>query len=242
MPILTGAGKRNRDFTIQIPLTDQSGNVVQRSNPIILAPRYTDSSTAHTKTFTGSGDYADPSYHNVSGSGWSYDFIFQWPGGGGWYNYTYDTNSGRRGGSSTPSNSTALNDYGVRMSLYADLAIGNSPHPAVGTSYAHMAILHNQHGAYFSLQYTSPPPVDYTHARTWPDEGYHNMKLSGQKYGASHDYRQWFCLADCQVRGDNSTSFLRFINWGGDSNSTVGIYGLTLLMHGITGASSSSES
>lgn len=243
MSVLTGTGKRLRDFTLQIPILDQSNNPVGRHNPITLVPRYTDSSTAHTKTFTAAGDYADSSSHNVSGSGWSYDFKVDWPGPGAWYNYTYQTTHGQRGSSGSPNNGTSLGDYGAYMSVYADLAIGSSPHPGIGTSYAHMSILYNQHGAYFPLQYTSPPPVDYTQARTWPEQSSagQNFKVAGQKYSTTHDYRQWFCLGDVQTWYGNSTSYLRFINWGGNSNSTVGIYGLTILIHGVAGASSGAD-
>lgn len=243
MGLLLSTGKNKKDFVIDVPLLDQSNNPVGQHNPISIMPRYTDSSTAHSKTFSASGDYADSSNHNSSGSGWSYDFkVDMNSSGGAWYNYTYDTNSGRRGSSSTPSHGTSLNDFGSYVSLYADIAVGDGPHPGVGTNYAHIALIHNAAGAYFQYQYTSPPPVNYTHARTWPDTGHHNIKIAGQNYG-SHAYRQWFCLADMQSWAANNMNTLRIINWGGgaSSKSRIEIHGIKLLIHGMTGANSGAD-
>lgn len=245
MGILTSAAKNKRDFQIQVPLLTASGEPIGWENRITILPRYTDSSTAHTKTFTAAGDYADSSNHNVSGSGWSYDIKVDWnSSGSGWYNYTYDTGSGRRGSSSSPSNGTSLFDYGAFVSLYLDMGIGDGPHPGVGTNYCHMSVLYNQAGAYNQLQYTASPTPDYTQARTFPDHstGAQNIKLSGQHYGA-HQYRQYFCLADVQSWGGAGTSYLRFINHGGGGNSTskLVIAGGALIIHGVSGASSGAD-
>jgi hypothetical protein len=243
MAIKGGADKNLRDFTLQVPLLDQGNAPIGHHNPIILEPRYTDGSTAANKTFTADGDYADASNHNSKTTGWSYDLKLDWANSGQeWYNYTYDTNSGRRGSSSSPSNATSLDDYGNYISLYMDLAIGTGPHPGVGTAYAHMAILQDAAGGYFAYQYTAPPPVNYTQARTFPDQGHHNIKLAGQNYG-EHHYRQWFCLADVQSWTASNAGTLRFINWGGGSitYSRVTIRGGAFLIHGKAGASSGAD-
>jgi len=243
--ILTSAAKNKRDFQLQVPLLTASGDPLGWENKVVLVPRYTDSSTAHSKTFTASGDYTDPSNHNVSGSGWSYDIKVDWnSSGAAWYNYTYDTGSGRRGSSGSPSNGTSLNDYGTYVSLYLDLGIGDGPHPGVGTNYCHMSVLYNQAGAYHALYYTASPTPDYTQARTFPDHSSaaQNIKLSGQHYGA-HQYRQYFCLADVQSWGGSGTSYLRFINHGGagSSNSKLVIAGGALIIHGMSGANSGAD-
>jgi len=243
MPVRSGSNKEYTDFQLLIPLCDTSGNVVTWDNYVEIEPRYTDGTTAPSKTFSSSGDYADPTNHDVSGSGWSYDFRLNYmnPGGNAWYNYTYDTNSGRRGNSSTPDNGTSLQDFGEYASLYLDMHIGTSPHPGTGTSYAHISILHNQFGAYYAYQYTSPPPVNYTQARTsFPVNAAsgQNIKVAGQNYGRA--YSQNFCIADIQAWGWNNVRTLRFINHGGGAASTsrVTITGGQLIIHGKTGASS----
>lgn len=240
MAILSNKNTRQRDFALQVPLMTSNNEPLGWQNRIALIPRYTDSSTAHTKVFTAASDYADPNNHDVSGAGWSCDIKVDWnSSGSSWYNYTYDTLSGRRGSSDAPNNGTALQDSGVYVSLYLDLAIGDGPHPGVGTNYCHMSVLYNQAGAHHQLYYTGIPTPDYTHARTFPDHslGAQNIKLSGQNYGA-HQYRQYFCLADTQSWGGAGTSFLRFINHGGGSHSTskLTIAGGAILIHGRGGA------
>lgn len=243
MAIILATGKKQRDIQLQVPLLDQSNNPIGWQNRIAVLPRYTDSSTAHSKTFSSSGDYADSSNHNTSGSGWSYDLKVDWnSSGAAWYNYTYDTNSGRRGSSGSPNNGTSLNDYGLYVSLYLDIGVGDGPHPGLGTNYAHFCILYNQAGAYQALQYTNSPTPNYTEARTFPDHGYHNWKISGQHYGA-HQYRQYFCLADVQSWGGSATSYLRIINHGGGANSKskLTIAGGALIIHGMAGANSGAD-
>lgn len=239
MALLTSTGKRLRDFSIQVPVLDQSNNLVGLHNKVTLVPRYTDASTAHTKTFTTAGDYSDSSYHNASGSGWSYDFKIDWPiNSGAGYNYTYDTYDGRRGSANSPTGATALNDYGTYISLYLDLAIGQAPHPGVGVSYAHMAMLVNAHGAYNPYNLGGPAP-DYTSPNTFPSVGVHNVKVSGQNYNA-HLYRQWFCWCDTISSARSNSDILRIINWGGSSAaySQVQVAGIGLILHGMGGANS----
>ena len=114
MAILLGTGKKQRDMQIQVPCLDQNNNEISNANQIILEPRYTDGTTAASKTFTTSGDYADASNHNSATTGWSYDVKLNWMNSGyAWYNYTYDTNSGRRGSSGSPncfSNANAISN------------------------------------------------------------------------------------------------------------------------------------
>lgn len=245
MGILTSQAKNKRDIQIQIPLLNSSNEIISHHNRHTISPRYTTGTTASTKTFSAASDYADPSNHNTSGSGWSADFkVDVNSSGAAWYNYTYDTGSGRRGSSSSPSNATSLNDYGTYVSLYLDLAIGDGPHPGVGTNYCHMSILYNQAGAYHQLYYTGSPTPNYTQARTFPDHstGNQNIKLSGQNYGA-HQYRQWFCLADVQNWGGAGTSYFRIINHGGGaaSKSKLIVAGAALIIHGMTGANSGAD-
>ena len=124
MAILSNKNTRQRDFALQVPLMTSNNEPLGWQNRIALIPRYTDSSTAHTKVFTAASDYADPNNHDVSGAGWSCDIKVDWnSSGSSWYNYTYDTLSGRRGSSDAPNNGTALQDSGVYVSLYLDLAI-----------------------------------------------------------------------------------------------------------------------
>ena len=239
MPLLSNNGKRMNTFDLQIDLHDQSNNIVTRSNAIKMTPRYTNASTAAAKTFSAGGDYADSSSHNSSTTGWSYDLkVPVAPSGGAWYNQTYGDGAGRRGSSSSSSHSTSINDFGTYASLYMDLAVGENPHPGYGAAagISHIAMLYDAAGAYFGYQYTSPPPVNYTHARTWFDTSTdaQNIKISGQNYGGGtvHNYRQWFCMGDRQSWAHNNVQHLRFINWGPNN---VYIHSAKLILHGQHG-------
>ena len=245
MAIKASTDKEFRDFNLVSQLCDISGNPVTWANPIFILPRYTNGSTAHTKTFSAAADYADGTNHNVSSSGWSYDFemIEMPPTPGAWYNYTYDTNGGRRGSSSSPSNGTPLNDYGSMMSLYMDIHVGDGPHPGVGTNYAHIALLVNQYGAHHQYQY-SGASVNYTQARTVFENasGNQNIKISGQNY-SSRFYSQIFCLGNFQSASFSGGRFLRLINHGGGASnrSRVTVTGGQLIIHGRTGTSSATD-
>ena len=245
MAIKASTDKEFRDFNLVSQLCDISGNPVTWANPIFILPRYTNGSTAHTKTFSAAADYADGTNHNVSSSGWSYDFemIEMPPTPGAWYNYTYDTNGGRRGSSSSPSNGTPLNDYGTMMSLYMDIHVGDGPHPGIGARYAHIAFLINQYGAHHQYQY-SGATVNYAQARTFFDlsAGNQNIKISGQNY-SSRLYSQIFCMGNFQSASNSGGRFLRLVNHGGlaANKSRVCVTGGQLIIHGRTGTSSQTD-
>lgn len=245
MAILGSTGRRHFPFGLQIDLADQSGTVISRDNAIKMTPRSTTASTSAGYVFDSSDDYADASNHNSATTGWSYDLKIDCaPSAAPWYNQTYGGGAGRRGSSSTSSNSTSLNDFGSYASLYMDLAVGESPHPGYGAAagIAHIALLQNAAGAYFAFQYTSPPPVNYTHARTLFEStaANQNIKISGQNYGGgtSHNYRQWFCFGDRQTWSTSNAQVIRFINWGPNN---VYIHSAKLIIHGMAGASSGTD-
>ena len=242
MGIKSNQDKHFQDFNLVSQLCDTSGNPVTWDNRVEIMPRYTSGTTAHTKTFSAAGDYSDASNHNTSGSGWSYDFrmVQMPPTPSPWYNYTYDTNSGRRSG---PTNATALNDHGSTMSLYMDIHVGDGPHPGIGTNYAHIALLTQQYGAHHQYQY-SGASVNYTQARTIFEftSGNQNVKISGQNYG-TRLYSQIFCMGERQSANYSGGRFLRLINWGGAVSqfSRVTVTGGQLIIHGRSGNSSSTD-
>tara|TARA_Y100000004_G_C8841440_1_gene380689 strand:+ start:115 stop:858 length:744 start_codon:yes stop_codon:yes gene_type:complete len=246
MPLRASTGKQLRDFNLVSPLCDAQGNVVSKQNKITIMPRYTSGTTASTKTFSASSDYSDSSNHNVSGSGWSYDFKMDEMciAPGGWYNYTYDTNSGRRGSSSSPNNGTMLNDHGNCMSLYMEIHVGNAPHPGVGNAYAHIALIINQFGAYHQYHHGGPSAV-YTTPRTLFDAhtgAATNTKISGQNYGTQH-YRQIFSLGEMQNASQAGCDTLRFINWGGGASSVSQcvVTGGQFIIHGRGGSNTGAD-
>jgi hypothetical protein len=125
-----------------------------------------------------------------------------------------------------------------------DLAVGESPHPGFGSAggISHIAMIQDASGAYFGFQYTSPPPVNYSHARTLFENTTANMniKISGQNYGGgkAHLYRQWFCFGDRQSWASHNVNSIRFFNWGPNN---VYIHGAKFILHGKTGASSGAD-
>lgn len=241
----SGSDKAADSFALPSFLCDNSYNRLTYNNRIEVLPRYTDNSTAASKTFTAAGDYADPTNHSTSGQGWSYDFkvgdfaIAPGP----WYNYTYDTGSGRRGGSSSPSNATALNDHGSRVSLFLELHVGDGPHPGVGTNYAHISLLIDGFGAHHHYQY-SGQPVNYSQPRTLFDHSTanQNIKIAGQNYGPSY-YSQIFCLGSFQSFSAANVKTIRLINHGGGPNgkSKVIVAGGCFLIHGFGGTASTQD-
>jgi hypothetical protein len=253
MAILSNHSKRHQGFSLTVPLRRSDGSPCHwvgtnsmdvsstnnRGGVVQIEPRYTDDSTAASKTFTAASDYADASNHNNNGVGWSHDFKI-WdmpPAPNPWYNYTYDTGGGRRGTGSAPDRGTALADAGYQVSLYVDMHIGEGPHPTVGNQYAHIALLVDAYGAHHHYQY-SGASANYTQARTIFEHsaGNQNIKVAGQNYGSEY-YSQIFCLGDFQNWQAANVRNLRFINWGGGNTSAsrVTIAGIQLVIHGKTG-------
>ena len=245
MAILGSTGRRLFPFSLQIDLAHQDGTVISRDNAIKMTPRSTTASTSAGYVFDSSDDYADASNHNSATTGWSYDLKIDCaPSANPWYNQTYGGGAGRRGSSSSSSHATSLNDFGSYASLYMDLGVGESPHPGYGAAngISHIALLHNASGAYYQYQYTSPPPVNYTQARTLFEStvANQNIKISGQNYGSGTNnlYRQWFCFADRQTWSVANAQNIRFINWGPNN---VYIHSAKLILHGMTGHSSGTD-
>jgi len=241
----SGGNKSASQFALPSFLCDNAYNRLTWNNRIVVLPRYTDNSTAASKTFTSAGDYADPTNHNSSGQGWSYDFKMGdfAVAPGGWYNYTYNTGSGRRGASSAPSNGTPLNEHGNRVSLFLELHVGDAPHPGVGTNYAHISLLQDGFGAHHAYQF-SGAQVNYSQPRTVFDYSTENqnIKISGQNYGPSY-YSQIFCLASFQNYSAANVKTIRMINHGGGPNgkSKVTVAGGCFLMHGHGGKASTQD-
>ena len=245
MPLKTSTGKNLRDFNLVSMLCDSSGNPITRQNKATLYPRYTDNSTAASKTMSASGDYADPTNHS-NNSGWSYDFYLSQmpPTPSGWYNYTYQTTHGMRGGSSSPNNGTMLNDHGNMVSLYMDIHIGDGPHPGVGTNYAHISLLINQYGAYHQWHHGGPSPV-YTTPRTMFEalaSGNENLKIAGQNY-STQLYSQIFSMGEMQNFSQSGGKFLRMINHGGGASnkSRITVCGGQLIIHGRSGSNNAAD-
>jgi hypothetical protein len=197
-----------------------------------IYPRY-NNSTANTFTFTSSEDYA-PAAAIGGGNNAYADFAFQVnPGNASWYNQVWDNNVGRRIGTAT-----ALGDL-TRVSLYANIDVGNAPHPGERYASTFLAILNNSPGAYHQFQTTGDPTPNYSQPRTFLDNNaMARFEISGQNYAAGA-YNSWRCLCHWQVWASANTTILRIINLGGlsDARSMIVIRGLCLIMHAKTGAS-----
>jgi hypothetical protein len=233
MAILSSSGLPIGFMQIPIPIV-QHGAV--NVGTITLNPRY-NNSTADTKLFNSGGDYVPGA---AAGGNAYVDLILpMFPHHGTWYNNTHDSNSGRRSGNA----GTAIGDIG-KVSLWAQLGVGDSPHPGFNYSYAHLAMLHNAAGAYHSFIRTGAPTPDYTEPRTL-DGGnslgsFANFRVSGQYY-AGGAYGGWYCLAN-HVNGlFGNSDTLRIINLGGntDERSRLRIIDLVYILHGKLGTTGS---
>jgi hypothetical protein len=231
MSVLTSAGKPKYDFSIQIDLTSTVATFSPTgSSTVYINPRYTNQSTADAFTWSSSGDYAPAA---AAGGNAYYDFwCAHTPAQGNWYNYTYDTNAGRRGSSGSPDNGTPISDRG-RASLWADISVANAPHPGVGVAQTNLAIIMGGYGAYNFWDYGGPPSDPSSPRVLFDDSGFRNFKISGQNYG-NIQYNQWFCLGHYQNSGMNNVRTIRVINIGGQ---VIGIKSLILLLHGVGGMS-----
>lgn len=221
--------------SLPIGLMDLQVNLVQHSPTIVgtitIDPRYNDS-TADSFSFTSSGDYAPAA---ASGNGNAYYDIDlpMFTHSTNWYNYTHDNNSGRRSSSSA----TAISDLN-RVSIWAQLGVGDSPHPGYDYSYTHMAILKNHPGAHHQYVTTGSPTPNYSEPRTLRDGdlNFANFRVSGQYYG-SGAYGGWYCLANYQSNICNTATTIRIINLGGntDARSRLRIIDMVFLIHGRMG-------
>jgi len=231
MGILSSSGLPMGLMQIPIPIVQHAAINV---GTITINPRYNDS-TAHTALFDSSDDYAPSA---ASGGNAYVDIALpMFPHHSSWYNKVHDSNYGRRTGAGT-----AIDDIG-RVSLWAQLGVGDSPHPGEDYSYAHVAMLMNQAGAYHSYITTGAPTPNYNEPRTLGGGGnslgsFANFKVSGQYYGGGA-YGGWYCLANYSGGLFGSSDTLRVINWGGnsDARSRLRIVDMVYILHGKLGTS-----
>ncbi len=229
MGIISSSGLPIGFMQIQIPIVEHAATTV---GTITLNPRYNDS-TADTKLFNSSGDYAPGAA--AGGNAYVDLALPMFPHHGTWYNNTHDSNSGRRNGNA----GTAIGDIG-RVSLWAQLGVGDSPHPGFDYSYTRVAMLRNAAGAYHSFIRTGSPTPDYTEPRTLDGSNslntFANFKVSGQFY-AGGAYGGWYCLANHVSGLFESSDTIRIINLGGntDARSRLRIIDLVYIIHGRLG-------
>ena len=229
MAILSSSSLPIEYMQIPIPIVQHGAANI---GTITVNPRYNDS-TADTKLFSSAGDYTPAAA--AGGNAYVDITLPMFPHHGNWYNNTHDSNSGRRNGNST----TAISDIG-KVSLWAQLGIGDSPHPGFDYSYTRVAMLMNQAGAYNSFQTTNSPSPNYAEPRTLDGANslntFANLHLSGQYY-AGGAYGGWYCLAN-HVNGlFGSSDMIRIINLGGntDARSRLRIIDLVYIIHGRLG-------
>lgn len=227
MGVLSSSGLPIQSTNLQVNLVQHSSTVV---GTITLNPRWNDS-TADSFSFSSSGDYAPAA---AGGGNAYYDIdLPMFTHTTNWYNYTHDSNVGRRLNSSA----TAISDIN-RASIWAQLGVGDNPHPGYDYSYTRLAILKNHPGAYHQYQTTGVPTPNYSEPRTLRDGdlSFANFKVSGQYY-ASGAYGGWYCLANYISNICNTATTIRIINLGGntDARSRLRIIDLVMILHGRLG-------
>jgi hypothetical protein len=228
MAILSSSSLPIGFMQIPIPIVQHASATI---GTITLNPRYNDS-TADTKLFSSAGDYTPA----AAGGGSAYVDISlpMFPHHSTWYNNLHDTNSGRRSNAGT-----AIGDLG-KVSLWAQLGVGDSPHPGYNYSYAHVAMLTNGAGAYNAFQTTNSPSPNYAEPRTLDGANslntFANFRVSGQYY-AGGAYGGWYCLANYTNGLFGNSDMIRIINLGGntDARSRLRIIDLVYILHGKLG-------
>jgi len=230
MGVLSSSGLPIELMQIPVPIVQHASINV---GTITINPRYNDS-TAHTALFDSADDYAPSA---ASGGNAYIDIALpMFPHHGSWYNKVHDSNNGRRTG-----NGTAISDIG-RVSIWAQLGVGDSPHPGEDYAYAHIALLCNAAGAYHQYITTGAPSPNYNEPRTLGQGNslgsFANFKVSGQYYGAGA-YGGWYCLANYSSGLFGNSDTLRVINWGGssDARSRLRIVDMVYILHGKLGTS-----
>ena len=229
MAILTSTGLPLESMQLQVTMVNRTPPVT----PVTIYPRY-NNSTANTKTFSASGDYAPAAA--VGGGNLAYhDFnLTNYCHTTNWYNYVHDNDAGRRNGTET-----AISDIN-RASIYAQIQVGDYPHPGVGASKTRLAMLYNQAGAYHALITTGSATPNYAEPRVLGGNtaAFENFQVSGQNYSQG-SYGAWYCLANYIPNIVGSTHYIRIINLGGDvdARSKVIFNGLIIVLHGENGQS-----
>lgn len=230
MAVLSSSGLPIGFMQIPIPIVQHAATTV---GTITINPRY-NNSTADTKLFTSAGDYAPGAA--AGGNAYVDLTIPMFPHHSTWYNNTHDSHYGRRNGNS----GTAIGDIS-KASLWAQLGVGDSPHPGYNYSYAHIAMLSTQAGAYHAFQTTNSPSPNYAEPRTLDGNNslntFANFRVSGQFY-AGGAYGGWYCLSNHSHGLFGSTDTIRIINLGGntDERSRLRIIDLVYILHGRLGA------
>jgi hypothetical protein len=229
--LLSSSGLPLGFMHIPIPIVQHSATNI---GTITINPRWNDS-TAQTKLFDSSVDYAPGAA--AGGNAYVDISLPMFPHHDSWMNKVHDSNYGRRTGTGT-----AISDVG-RVSLWAQLGVGDSPHPGEDYAYTHVAMLMNQAGAYHSYITTGSPTPNYAEPRTLGGGGnslgsFANFKVSGQYYGGG-TYGGWYCLANYSPGLFGSSDTLRVINLGGntDARSRLRIVDMVYIIHGKLGTS-----
>lgn len=237
MALKRTTGLSDYNYSIQCNLTTRS-TATSQSGVVTVYPRY-NTSTADTFTFSSSGDYAPTA---AAGGDAFIDFTFDLHNislGQSWFNQLYTSTDFGRRPSGDAGGQHNFTDW-VRLSLWGDIGIGDSPHPGYGVASTRIAILQNAHGAYFSLQTTGSPPVNYSDPRTLfdnrttnsPDRYFTSLRIGGQAYGTQGlNYNQWHCLAEGVNYSSANATYIRLINLGGkaDTYSKIHIKSLVLV-------------
>jgi hypothetical protein len=234
MAILSSANLPIEYMQIPIPIVQHATNNI---GTITVNPRY-NNSTADTKLFDSPGDYAPSA---ASGGNAYVDITLpMFPHHGTWYNNTHDSSFGRRNGNA----GTAIGDIG-KVSLWAQLGVGDHPHPGFNYSYTYLAMLTNAAGAHHQFITTGSPTPNYNEPRTIGGGNslntFANFRVSGQFY-AGGAYGGWYCLAN-HVNGlFASSDMIRIINLGGssDDRSRLRIIDLVYIIHGRLGVTGNS--
>lgn len=233
MGVLSSSGLPIGFMQIPIPIVQHASTTI---GIITLNPRY-NNSTADTKLFDSYGDYTPVAA--AGGNAYVDLTLPMFPHHTGWYNHTHDSNFGRRNGNSE----TAISDIS-KVSLWAQLGVGDDPHPGYNYSYTHLAMLSSQAGAYHAFQTTGSPTANYNEPRTIGGgnslNSFANFKISGQFYSGGA-YGGWYCLANYSNGLFGSTDTLRIINLGGntDARSRLRIIDLVYILHGKLGTTGS---
>jgi len=231
MGILTNQGLPLEGFQIQATLVNRAAPMT----PVLIWPKY-NNSTANTKTFSSAGDYSPNAAAGGGNLAYADLTLSNYTHTVSWYNRVHDNDAGRRSGTDT-----GISDLN-RASIYAQIQVGDYPHPGVGASKTHLSMLYNQAGAHHALITTGSPTPNYAQPRVLGGNisAFENFEISGQGYSQGA-YGGWYCLAHYIPHLTGSSHYIRVINWGGmaDSRSKIVINGFVVLLHGETGQSGS---
>jgi len=210
MALRSYTGKQQLGFAVEDCFLQLSAPA---SGYTTLEPRFS-TDPGRSWRFTTSGDYSPGT---AGGSGTSYaDFTLTRAGQQAWFSRVASGETDNMpNGNQGDLYETSFQNNANMISFYANIHVGDAPHPYSNPPTTRIAILQNYFGAYHQFQTTGSPTPNYSEPRVWNNEQrFQNYAIRGQSWGITNydDYLELSKGADFGM--GIGVAYIRIINLG----------------------------